>query len=75
MYPNPNNGRFNIRLSQAINEPSEVHIYNYAGQLLQEDNLKAGTKELTVKGLTPGVYLVQWRYARKTVTKKIIVQR
>lgn len=71
LYPNPNNGLFNLELSTEVLNAS-VEIYNHLGQLVYTD-LFHKTKLIDMSNESNGMYFVRVLEDNKTLfTKKII---
>jgi len=73
MYPNPNNGDFNILLSG--NESADVFIYNAAGQIVFSEQVSGGV--VTPVSLeASGIYMVTVVMSDGTqMTQRVIVNR
>jgi hypothetical protein len=73
LYPNPNNGHFNIRLIN-FKEISIVRVYNLAGAVYFESTLEQNClHKLNLPNLLKGVYFVRVSNGRKEFVKKMIV--
>lgn len=73
MYPNPNNGDFNITLNGTSS--ADVMIYNAAGQLVKTDHMVNG-ETLAVSLEASGMYMVTLTTAEgQQVTKRVVVNR
>ncbi|WP_344726868.1 reprolysin-like metallopeptidase [Corallibacter vietnamensis] len=76
VYPNPNNGDFNIKLN-AGNENVDVQVYDIRGRLVFNKGYKntgAFNENINLGDVQAGMYLLQVKSGSKTVTKKIVVQ-
>lgn len=49
-----------------------VSIYNISGQIVMQQKQSIGTSSIDIDNLTPGLYLIQVRNERKSLTKKIV---
>jgi PKD repeat protein len=57
--PNPNSGNFILKFAQALNEKSELALYNSVGQMVYSSEVAIGEKELNLAAeLSNGVYTV-----------------
>jgi PKD repeat protein len=57
--PNPNSGNFILKFAQALNEKSELALYNSVGQMVYSSEVAIGEKELNLATELPnGVYTV-----------------
>lgn len=75
LYPNPTSGDFYLA-GQSLKE-SWVNVTNVQGRLVREQQLPAfdGNVRISMDGVSPGLYLVEWRTASGTVTGKVVVER
>ncbi|MBA2613162.1 MAG: PKD domain-containing protein [Bacteroidetes bacterium] len=75
IYPNPNNGQFELTMDGLGNETVKIKIYNLIGEVVYEtetvkDNL---VKKINLDNVSNGVYFVKINSGNKESTKKIIV--
>ncbi len=79
IYPNPGNGRLNIKLKTANKEQYNIEIYNNLGALIwkQNDVLFDGTnlKIVTLKSPTSGLYTVILRNKKNSFVKKLFISK
>ncbi len=76
ILPNPNNGIFNIELSNLIKN-GVLNVYNANGQMIQSnilDNQPAGMLEMDLSDFAKGFYWIQIQDADANYTGKIIIQ-
>lgn len=73
LFPNPNNGRFVVALSNYSLENSKLTITNLIGEKLQENELKFGVNEINIKH-SSGIYFLTVSNKNGRYTTKIIVQ-
>ncbi len=78
VYPNPNNGRFNILLNNLNQKKVSLSIANANGQILlyetitcQSDNFKY---ETGINDCSPGIYFLNIHFDNTQVVRRIIVQ-
>ncbi len=57
VYPNPNNGVFNLQISG--NENTQVEIYNALGQLVLVQNVEANSIQLNILSFNSGIYHIR----------------
>jgi hypothetical protein len=76
-YPNPNTGRFNLRLSTEPGEtPAVVRIYNLMGMEILTRTIYSGKlHEISLEGQVAGIYLVSVLQNEKSGIRKVIVNR
>lgn len=70
IYPNPNNGIFNIAVPTAKDEV-QVTIYNLSGQQIENLSLK-GKGIIDINKQSSGIYFVKVIHQHKVITQKII---
>ncbi len=77
LFPNPNNGNFNLTFAQPLTTPLQVKIYNLLGVLVWEQNLDLQllTKEISLPQLPAGVYQVHLKNGNVRAAKKMVVVR
>ncbi|MCD4666045.1 MAG: T9SS type A sorting domain-containing protein, partial [Bacteroidales bacterium] len=71
LFPNPNNGEFNIKLQNNIE--NDIHIYSLDGKLIYSNKFK-NSCELNLKNLEKGIYLVKVVSNDYIETKKLIIE-
>ncbi len=78
IYPNPNNGEFNIKVETLKTETFNIEIYNNLGTLVwkQANVTMDGTYNapVSLKGLPAGVYMIALRNNDNSISRKIIVK-
>ncbi len=77
VYPNPNNGQFEIKLNGNGSETANIKVYNLIGKLVYEtetvnDN---SVKNINLDNVSNGVYFIKVNANNKEFTKKIIVSK
>ena len=70
VYPNPNQGLFNIELTAA----SQVMITNTLGQVVLNETMEAGKSNLNIESQPIGIYFVRVTQNDKQQTLKLIKQ-
>ena len=79
LFPNPNNGSFEINLGANKQENVHVNITNLLGEVVYvEKSISANENnsyKIETANLSSGVYLMTMEVAGKTYSKKIIVQK
>ena len=75
LYPNPNNGEFNIRLGNPAEKVS-LEVINLAGQSIYQKQYNSSSNEIqvNVNHLPKGVYVVKIDDGKEKQTKKIIIK-
>ena len=60
LYPNPNNGDFNLDFGDMLNTSMKIQVLDALGRVLHEEILKTGLAktEIRVENLTQGFYFV-----------------
>jgi len=73
VYPNPNNGIFNI--SAASNEKQEIEVQNVLGQVVYNQALNNGNTQIDLSNYDKGVYTISVTNENGlSSSKKIIIQ-
>ena len=79
IYPNPNNGYFNVSIKSKASEKVNINLYNAIGQtvLTKEINLVLGENNIEIESsnLISGFYFLKIDASKFSETKKIIIQR
>ncbi|MES2763705.1 MAG: T9SS type A sorting domain-containing protein [Bacteroidota bacterium] len=58
VYPNPNNGEFNLFINE-ISEDMVVEVYNSVGQVVLKQNIDQNQTVLNINGETSGIYFIK----------------
>ena len=63
LFPNPNNGEFNIHWKNSDSGAKSVQVYDLRGQLVWTELLNPGQIEYKIhlSHLAPGMYSIQWQ--------------
>jgi hypothetical protein len=74
IYPNPSNGKINLRLASIQNENVKILIYDMLGKVIEGmeingNNLQAN--ELDLSAQPKGIYLIKVQTSKKTSVQKI----
>ncbi|HET6244956.1 MAG: T9SS type A sorting domain-containing protein [Bacteroidetes bacterium] len=77
VFPNPNNGRFNLSFKPFDSDQVMVGIYNNTGKQIMWEKIN-GTESYNnnfdLSTMAPGVYFFKLMYSENTITKKIMIQ-
>jgi hypothetical protein len=71
IYPNPNNGVFNISLGDLS---SDVTIYNAMGQIVYQMSDLTNVIEINLGDISPSLYFINIRNSEIDYTEKIVVR-
>lgn len=78
IYPNPNDGEFNLSLTELQGEDVNLEIFNTAGQrVFGEQFLATGNvteRQLQLKELSSGLYILSLQTSKGLIRKKFIVR-
>jgi hypothetical protein len=74
VYPNPNNGRFVLEFSSHPSTECYLKMYNGAGAVVHQSQIKNLKTEIAPGNLTPGVYLLQLIHEAGIINRKILVE-
>ncbi len=73
LYPNPVINR--LQLQSSLRMPLRLQIYNTQGKLLLTDELTANDRNVSLRSLPPGTYLVNiWQRGQRVYQSKILKQ-
>ena len=75
IYPNPNNGEFNLDLSAINAKNINISIYDIVGQLVYNQSADAINNKISMSQLQNGTYFLKINADNKTVTQKIIINK
>ena len=72
IYPNPNNGSFNLKVENSIDE---IILYNSLGEKVYEQRLKHSTNNISLNNLSQGLYhYVLFQNKQKRSSGKLVVE-
>ncbi|PCJ80306.1 MAG: hypothetical protein COA57_15065 [Flavobacteriales bacterium] len=76
IYPNPNDGNFELRIENEELRNAEVTIYNVLGERVYETYVRYQVSgiRIDISSLPKGVYFLQLKTAAGTVNRKIMLQ-
>lgn len=64
LYPNPNNGKFSIKMNSALYTKLSMHVYSYNGQLVRTQEITGlgwgRTADINLSNLAASVYMVKF---------------
>ncbi len=72
VYPNPNNGIFNINMISSSN--NNIQITNVLGELVYSNNINSNSATINLSPLTKGVYFVKVNNNNNIETKSIVIK-
>lgn len=75
VFPNPNNGIFNIILPESLNDSAKINVYNIQGMLLksiESTGLKLQT--IDVSNIEKGICFIEVISSSEILTERIIVK-
>lgn len=74
VYPNPNNGSFNMNLISGINEPVEVTITNVIGEKISQFTTTTNMLTDIILNKVPGIYILSANTIHGRFVAKITVE-
>jgi len=77
IYPNPNNGNFNVQFTSNSSNEIKIGVHDLRGRLvLEQEYQNTGTFNQNVKlnGVQAGIYLVTVQDGDRRETKKIVIE-
>ena len=78
LYPNPTDGEVHVVLSDFMEQPLEIAVYNQQGQMVKRRELPPShsqTERIRLYDLKNGLYLIQVRSETHSISKKISLIR
>ena len=75
IFPNPNDGNFNILFQQSISEKINIQLMNLQGQLVFEKKMDHISHQVNIQtnGLPAGIYFLRLKTEFGQLVKKVIV--
>lgn len=79
LFPNPNEGSFSLNVSfKSKVDKANINIYNFMGVVVFDETIFCNSekfiKQLYLKNLTSGIYLVIVNDAKQQVSTKLIIK-
>lgn len=77
VYPNPNNGNFNVQFTNSNGGQVKLSLYDMSGRLIfnnQYENAVDFNENIQVSNLQSGVYLLNVDNGKMNQTKRLIIQ-
>lgn len=77
VYPNPNDGDFNISFDAIGGETVSVQVFDLQGRLVYDKEFEGVAnfeKQINLKDASSGLYILRVENAAKTINKKLIVR-
>ncbi|MBU2650402.1 MAG: choice-of-anchor J domain-containing protein [Bacteroidetes bacterium] len=71
VFPNPANDFVSVQANNAIRQ---ISVFNYVGQLVQQNNAGTSVYTLNTTGWQAGVYFIQIETAQGISTQKVIIE-
>ena len=77
MYPNPNNGLFNLDLHARENTDLKISVYNVLGNIVYDENTVALpqslTKTLDLRALPQGIYYLKLENNHGAIIRPVVI--
>ncbi|WP_300565172.1 reprolysin-like metallopeptidase [Flavobacterium sp.] len=77
IYPNPNNGNFNVQFTSSSSNQIKVGVHDMRGRLVFENNYQntgAFNQNLQLKNVQSGIYIVTVQDGERKEVSKIVVE-
>ncbi|RPG57772.1 MAG: T9SS C-terminal target domain-containing protein [Flavobacteriales bacterium TMED191] len=71
IFPNPNNGNFNIKLP--LNNNGTLTIFSILGKIILNKKITSNKEIYQISNIKSGIYIVSIKTENQTYTKKIVV--
>lgn len=75
IFPNPNNGQFEINYSYLTNHKTEVKVLDVLGKVVYQTELSNNKALIDLNTQSPGIYYVVLKSENKLITKKIVIEK
>lgn len=78
VYPNPNQGKFNVEIKLPLNEQVRISVSNVLGQelaVISNGQLNANTFTVDISNQKAGVYMLTIFTSKQTITKPILITK
>lgn len=77
VFPNPNNGKFEVKMDGAGNETVKIKVYSLIGQMVYEtETVNDNTaKSIDLDKVSNGIYFIKVSSNNKEFTKKVVVNK
>jgi hypothetical protein len=76
VFPNPNNGSFEIQLFNSLGENLNLQLFDLKGRVIYKETIKNSgelNKPVSISDLSTGVYLLKVTDGNRQATKKIVI--
>ncbi len=75
VYPNPNNGNFNVSLPAGVNQIATIEIFNAAGSIIHKQELDQVNTKIELSNVVKGVYFYRLVFpsVNQTQNGKLII--
>jgi subtilisin-like proprotein convertase family protein len=77
IYPNPNNGNFNIVFDNAVSDKVAISVFDLGGRSVYTNSFEVSSvfnQNINLNAVSQGVYLVRIVDGNRMITQKIIVK-
>jgi len=75
VYPNPNEGLFNLEFTEGTNALIKIYVYDFTGKILFADELESSngiyTQEINIQNEPAGIYFLLIKQNDASQTRKI----
>ncbi len=77
IYPNPNNGQFELKMKNTSNETIKIKVYNLVGGIVYETEIVSDDKikKINMDGVSNGIYFIKASVTNKEYTKKVVINK
>ena len=73
LYPNPNNGEFNLKIEDSETSNYSMKIYSLSGQLILAKESLGTNNQINLSSVEKGVYFIHIENGNESVVTKIII--
>ena len=77
IFPNPNEGIFEINFNHKTSKNSSIEILNNLGELIKSKKINAGVKniEINIQELSSGIYYIKFKHENEISIQKFILNK
>lgn len=75
IFPNPNNGQFEINYSSSTNLKTEIRVLDVLGKVVYQTEMTDDKVLIDLNTQSAGIYYVVLMSENKLITKKIVVEK
>lgn len=75
LYPNPSSDIITLNIDNINNDDLTLNIYNVNGTFVKSEMLKQNNRQINIRDLSNGIYMVAIKSNEWTEIKKLIIKK